>query len=1088
MERLTVSYGLLPPQSHIQKHEHILPISKILFPKLTNEYYITTSRDGSIIIHPYQGSGSNLIATESAANHNVRIQIHSDWVSDIIEVGKHAYITTSHDFSIVYIRIFKLHDTAPQSAAGSTADDTGVDTGDLDTPGWSFKMRIIGNHDDYIKCCGYFEKSNMFVTAGLDSYIKIWKIIPPERNQSQDGYGKTEDVEPEDGWSSADEPQFELYHTFHNKSGSIYQLALVHHNDIKKYDYDMLVGDCNGNISFYNAAKKSKYTTLTRAHKSNIKQLKLIDDESKFLSTCSEGIIHLWDAKEHKILKSWNWNCSVWGIEGTNLSNLLVVDSRGNINRFNLSDINSVKVRSVFNSEKSIDQIVGSDKNEHAGNFHKRLGILAIKAVDRDNVLFSYSSDSNLNHLNLSTGVLNIERGGFALTKSSLLTSRRHVITENTQGKIQRWDIVSCELINTFDPEEGTFDDVVVKYTSKEILPHWCSVSVRVGILFVKLGPKFLSTQVYGSALKDYQLLNPENAVINEEGRYNLGRIVVNSLFNDFLSYELEKDDTFRKNLLGVKKKDLERVLSEDSAPLSSVSKGKKKSSRFSIIGSSDNSKANRPEQLYASAPSTPSPMGSSANLFNRQTPDTGVTSKPNSRPTSMVLVQPSPTLPVERIQTNHSLGANLSFSRRIRDFKVNPSKTITTNKNVETKVGEELGGDNRTGSTPKPETSRSLSVDNTTAYEFYSKPRHELSKSSLSFRSTMTPLKLGTEPLQSLPSKKLGFMSDFIEELHSEYIKEYSSSLSSLKILSRKMPESKFVRDETYPLVRVRSGALLVVSCWRSNACGESTLFSTYLPPSTGPTHSSTSDSMPVLSSSASNSSTESLPLESANEVGAGDRGYAEAVEGVSEKHLIKNTEEDAEDSNNLAKQQIEYNFKVELFEELERVLPYWLAKDLFIEEKTRDELLPKLNFTIAPWVDPNDPNAEAILAQLQQQQAHHKFKMVKSTKDYTTDLPLIAEKQTRLFAPEIIKVKKIKTYVVERFDGRTPEMKAKTDPSLWLDLLCKNQVLDDDMTLSTVRTLYWKSPGEIVLNYRRKKATGSAGPSATSGTQAPQ
>ena len=90
---------------------------------------------------------------------------------------------------------------------------------------------------------------------------------------------------------------------------------------------------------------------------------------------------------------------------------------------------------------------------------------------------------------------------------------------------------------------------------SKGNIAALVSVSVRVGILFVKLGPKFLSTQVYGSALKDYQLLNPENAVINKVGRYIFGRIVVNSLFNDFLSYELEKDDAFRKNLLGVKKR-----------------------------------------------------------------------------------------------------------------------------------------------------------------------------------------------------------------------------------------------------------------------------------------------------------------------------------------------------------------------------------------------------------------------------------------------------------------------------------------------------------------------------------------------------
>lgn len=47
---------------------------------------------------------------------------------------------------------------------------------------------------------------------------------------------------------------------------------------------------------------------------------------------------------------------------------------------------------------------------------------------------------------------------------------------------------------------------------------------------------------------------------------------------------------------------------------------------------------------------------------------------------------------------------------------------------------------------------------------------------------------------------------------------------------------------------------------------------------------------------------------------------------------------------------------------------------------------------------------------------------------------------------------------------------MKAKMEPSLWLDLLCRGQVLDNDMTLNTVRTLYWKSQGDIVLEYRRK------------------
>lgn len=85
-------------------------------------------------------------------------------------------------------------------------------------------------------------------------------------------------------------------------------------------------------------------------------------------------------------------------------------------------------------------------------------------------------------------------------------------------------------------------------------------------------------------------------------------------------------------------------------------------------------------------------------------------------------------------------------------------------------------------------------------------------------------------------------------------------------------------------------------------------------------------------------------------------------------------------------------------------------------------------------------------------------------------TDLPKISESNIKLIAPGMVKVKKIKNYVVDRFESKTPEMKEKLDPSLWLELLCKDQLLDNDMTLSTVRTLFWKSQGEIKIYYRRK------------------
>lgn len=161
--------------------------------------------------------------------------------------------------------------------------------------------------------------------------------------------------------------------------------------------------------------------------------------------------------------------------------------------------------------------------------------------------------------LDLTNNHFSVNEGGFALTRSSLLTNRRHVITENTKGQMQRWDIVSCELLNTFDSSEGSFDDIVMKYTSKEILSHWCTVSVKVGMLFVKINPKFLKTEIYGSALKDYQVVN--NIEINSDERYNLGKIVINSLFNEFISYEVQKDKLLRKKIFSLKKKRLNQFI-----------------------------------------------------------------------------------------------------------------------------------------------------------------------------------------------------------------------------------------------------------------------------------------------------------------------------------------------------------------------------------------------------------------------------------------------------------------------------------------------------------------------------------------------
>ncbi|SMN21870.1 similar to Saccharomyces cerevisiae YOL087C Putative protein of unknown function [Maudiozyma saulgeensis] len=1069
MTSLTVSYGLISPQSPDKKNAHILPVSRILHPKLTDDYYLTTSRDGSIVLHP--------------SNHDetpTRFQIHSDWVSDIIEINQHSYITTSHDFSIVHVNLFK----------NSVGD-------------WLSSIKIIGNHKDYIKCISYIPRHDLFVTGSLDCTLKIWKISYLFGNP---------------------DPSFELYHIFKTGIGSIYTLTTLRQNNDSNNNFDLIAGDCNGDLWFYSAIAKKEIKRIKGAHETNIKVIKLIDDESKLISTCSNGIVHIWDINNIEQLnriKSWKWNCSIWCIDGNVSNNLLVGDSLGNINKFDFTDLNNIIVKSIFNSK---DYFL---KYEPLFDDNKHLGILDLKLLNDSNIYFSYCSDSNLNCLNLKQNTLSIEKGGFALTRSSLLTNRRHVITENTQGKIQRWDIVSCELINTFPRNEGTFDEIVVKYTSKEILSHWCTVTVKVGMLFVKIGPKFSNTELYGSALQEYFVVN--DVKLNSDDRYNIGKIVVNSLFNDFMEYEQRKDEDFRKALVNKKKDHDEKNNSNNiitttttitnninemsSTPKYSSNNGGSitpktkekfmKMSGFGKLGSSisiGNSNKNN-ETPFVSAPTTPLDkekqlFSNENNITTHQPPKTApaaVTGEANNNNNNskdenfnQEIVNPVPVLSKNSSGRAQSSGSLLS--RKFKSFRLtkndsnvssSDSKQVTSdeeeklvdqaNLSIDTDIPEEKTIWNKNydpSSGMKGESPFNNSKPSDYQNPLYMKLADESkmksrahSTSTLNLPSTVSN---ATTPVRT--EKRQQFMADLITEFHNAYVDQYTSNLTSLKLLTRKMPDTLIKRDPTSPVVKIRLATLIVVHSWEEDVSGGSVLSSSILPPSSKRRHTSSDNSS--SSSLVSSQSDNQDPLAAKKTMKKGGLNNNDNHDYYNDFTTTTGPEAGDDEFHMTSS-------KKDLFEHLERDLPYWFAKKLCKDIRMVDDQQPKLNFVLQPWLNAEQEARQALLdpdETVKTEQKHYMLKFGKSKGTGMTDLPKISDMNARLTAPGMIKVKKIKFYVIDRFEAKTAEMKAKTDPSEWLEILCKGQVLDNDMTLSTVRTLYWKSQGEIILNYRRK------------------
>ncbi|CAI4052578.1 hypothetical protein SUVZ_15G0680 [Saccharomyces uvarum] len=1100
MNQLTVSYGLISPEYCTSQDAHILPITKILYPNIPGRnYFLTSGRDGSIILHKNAQLFNNVQSTSKAnpaSDDAIRMQVHSDWASDLVHVNMKGadpstidtFISVSHDFSIVLISL---------NAELTTWD-----------------KRIIGDHDDYIKCIvpihydtlhgygiderqdkddkddDYNETNNefatgeqnyfIFATGGLDRKIKVWCI------------------------SKGSEKIATLLHTFgnaqSNDTGSIYCMSAViskYHsvNDQTARPFDLVAGDCNGDLIFYSCKDRKETMRIENAHMTNIKVVRTVNDSTRLVSTSSDGVINVWDLnciwdeangvfQAPNKIGSWSWDSSIWCVQGTSLDRLYFGDSQGNVMRANLSSYENAKLSRIFKSGQHHHHHE-HEQQDTSGNLETKMkkhgGILDIALLPDEKLLFSFCTDSNLNELDLADNSFSVNEGGFALTRSSLLTNRRHVITENTKGETQRWDIVSCELLNTFGSSEGSFDDIVMKYTSKEILSHWCTVSVKVGMLFVKINPKFLKTEIYGSALKNYEVVN--DIEVSPDERYNLGKIVINSLFNEFISYEVQKDKLLRKNIFSSKKKDLNSPLTLDTGnnfESKKNNKDKKRKSTFKLSSIGNLSASVTPPNSAPATPLTGETIALEEQPLLHFPTDKAIDD-------SLELVQPLPVSkkPYFRTQSSGSL-----LSRKFKSFRSTSSRATSGLNTPEESKGNLIDTAhviNDDSSVAHTHNTTQPSKDATPESILWNHPfkldqkLSAISSQELPYNNVHNKLKSAensransTLTLEGNEKKKPEFMPDLLDQIQESYKQQFMNT-SSIKYLTKRLPVTKIIKASSCPIIKVKSITLVLVHLWKEGSCGGRVLFSTFLPPSR-------------IDNEVVNGSKENSKILDDEELD---------FQTLDDDKLGKYDQIDGELGNRLNRRQI--------FEQLEENLPYWFAKALFRDIKTVEEQ-PKLNFLIMPWTavgtsetngngqnkknDSNTPdtsesstndssdssvgNGNGTVSPSTQQQFHNmlKFGRPKTNEQELnpTDLPKISEANVKLVAPGMIRVKKIKLYVADRFEAKTPEMKAKIEPCIWLDLLCKGQVLDNDMTLNTVRTLYWKSQGDIILEYRRK------------------
>lgn len=71
-------------------------------------------------------------------------------------------------------------------------------------------------------------------------------------------------------------------------------------------------------------------------------------------------------------------------------------------------------------------------------------------------------------------------QGTSGLVKHSMLNDRRHVLTVDSKGIVDLWDIIKCTKIKSFG--KRSMDDVEQELHFVDSVAMWCDVDTRIGV------------------------------------------------------------------------------------------------------------------------------------------------------------------------------------------------------------------------------------------------------------------------------------------------------------------------------------------------------------------------------------------------------------------------------------------------------------------------------------------------------------------------------------------------------------------------------------------------------------------------------
>eukprot|EP00026_Physarum_polycephalum_P001769 Phypoly_transcript_01771.p1 GENE.Phypoly_transcript_01771~~Phypoly_transcript_01771.p1 ORF type:complete len:891 (+),score=135.94 Phypoly_transcript_01771:81-2753(+) len=487
--KLRVSYNL-QNSDHAQHQRHCFGINSLALNDLDGHLY-SAGRDSTI--------RSWDINKMPVPEHLSCFEHHTDWVNDVFLCNNNkAMVSCSSDASI------KIWDTETAQCS-----------------------RTLNRHGDYVKALSYAPQVEIFASAGLDTNIFVWDL--------------QQCTAPVVTLTAPSSPSLSCSSGFRNnvaptvrtgvEKGSLYSLTMNATASI------VLSGSTERLIRAWDPRSGQKLFKL-KGHKDNIKALHVNDEGTLCISGSSDFTMRLWDLRQQQCIHVFEvHDDGVWSVAvDPSFSNVYSGGRDGSVFVTDLVSSTSTLVCTeqfpivkILHSKRDGDSLWVTTTDSCIKNWALKTEPTPQRRVYSPPPTLSSSPTTSSFQGSKAAPRIEAPRstilGRPGMIKHHILNNRRHVLTKDSSGVVELWDITHGKQLESFGVVN--FEKKVEEMTEIVSVPNWFSVDTKTGSLTVHLDyPQCFNAEVYaGDVFED---LPPGE----EETQMNLGESVLRSLFS----------------------------------------------------------------------------------------------------------------------------------------------------------------------------------------------------------------------------------------------------------------------------------------------------------------------------------------------------------------------------------------------------------------------------------------------------------------------------------------------------------------------------------------------------------------------------